>query len=140
MSFEITAVTAGFPSEFVAPGAGAFDFPSKISLAVLRRQDLALYLNSGNQALCLNDCTQEGNTLTQLEPLDLPASSGGFSIVIHNRGALGVSADIGAHVQLRGYVPSHICGAVSMRHLVSTALIHFRQGWLIIERVASYDT
>jgi len=72
--------------------------------------------------------------------LDLPAWSGGFSVVIHNRGALGVSADISAHVQFRGYVPSHICGAASMRHLVSTALIDFRQGWLIIERAASYET
>ena len=46
----------------------------------------------------------EANDLSIGEPINLNASLGGYGIVIENRGALGVAEDIGAHVQLRGWV------------------------------------
>jgi hypothetical protein len=103
--FQVQAVTQGFPSEFLAQGAGAFDFPSKISIAVLRRQDEETYRVTGDVKLCLNDCTLEANSIDSgALALDLPASSGGYTVVIQNKGALGVSAEIGVHIQLKGYV------------------------------------
>ena len=108
--YDITAITSDFPSEFIAPGAGAYDMPSKIVVAIMRRQDVAAYLgkldakDASRASLCLNDCLTEGNQLRTGDAIELQAALGGYGIVIENRGALGVSADIGVHVQLRGWI------------------------------------
>ena len=104
VEYEIKAITTGFPSEFVAQGAGAFDIPSKVSVAVLRRVDLPKYQATGDSKLCLNDCLEEGNVISTPKPVDLPASTGGYAIIIKNLGALGAQTDSPAHIQLTGYL------------------------------------
>ena len=71
---------------------------------VLRRVDLPAYEATGDPALCINDCTQEGNTLSTPTPIDLPASMGGYAILVKNMGALGAETESPAHIQLSGYV------------------------------------
>ena len=98
--YNITAQTQRVPSEFLAQGGGAFDFPVHIQVFVLRRRDMASFTPSNpDLSKCLNDCSVVANRLETATAVGLEATNGGYGVIVYNKGLV-----VDANILLKGEI------------------------------------
>lgn len=101
IQYKLEAFTRNVSSQYLAQGAGAFDFPVDIQVFVVRRADMDTF-NTNSLAdvpsKCVNDCLVKGSVLDRIENLE--ASNGGYGVIISNRG----KNEATAHIWIRGTV------------------------------------
>jgi len=100
--YDIEAYTTNVSSQYLAQGAGAFDFPVDIQIFVVSRADLDTFNTNDDNDIatkCLNKCTVKGSHLV-VDQENLKASNGGYGVIISNRGKNGATA----HIWIKGTV------------------------------------
>mmetsp|Transcript_59456 Transcript_59456/g.140576 ORF Transcript_59456/g.140576 Transcript_59456/m.140576 type:complete len:1566 (-) Transcript_59456:75-4772(-) len=104
--YTLTANTAETQSQYLAQGAGAFDFPTNIQLFIVPAADLLTFDvdDKASWAKCLNpDCADEATTL-EATRLALASAVDGFGVIIANRGAGETIGDVKPHIWIKGEI------------------------------------